>query len=186
MVREEHRNHSMGGAIAQRVLIVEDEVDTAEFLKELLEEHRYDAVIAKDGGQAQSYFVMQRPDFVILDLILPGESGFEICERMKQADESVPILILSAIDMPDSRDLALRVGADGYLTKPFDPNVLLNRIPEIAQKVWDRTHDDQPVHDTHIRFQCRCGKRLKARSENKGRTIYCPECGEPLVVPHHQ
>jgi len=173
------------GAVAHHVLVVDDEVDTAVFLKELLESKGYSVTTAKDGGQAQSSFVMRKPDFVVLDLILPGESGFEICERMKQTDENTPVLILSAIDMGDARALASRVGADGYMTKPFDPDELLANIENIAQKVWERTHTDQPKEETRIRFACRCGKRFKVSPTHKGKTLTCPECGEPLVIPRH-
>ena len=71
---------------------------------------------------------MRKPDFVILDLILPGESGFEVCSRMKQANSTIPVLVLTAIDLPEARALADRVGADDYLTKPFDPDELVKRI----------------------------------------------------------
>src|SRR5271170_3383901 len=92
--------------IANFILVVEDDEDEAAFLKELLEKHKYRVTVARDGGQAQATFVMRKPDFVILDLILPGESGFEVCQRLKQANATVPVMILSAIDMPESRSLA--------------------------------------------------------------------------------
>ena len=171
--------------LARQVLLVEDEVDTAEFLKELLEKNGHRVVVAKDGGQAHSAFIMHKPDFVILDLILPGESGFEICERMKQAEETTPILILTAIDLPESRELARRVGADGYLTKPFDPKELLDTIAAIAEQVWERSHLKQPKTNERIRFQCSCGKRFKVSAAHKGKTLTCPECGEPVIVPAH-
>ena len=128
---------------------------------------------------------MHKPDFVILDLILPGESGFEICERMKQADKSVPVLILSAIEMDDSRNLAERVGADGYLAKPFDPNELLACIETLAERVWTRAHSLEPKSESRVRFQCRCGKKFKVSESHRGKSLTCPECGEPVVVPMH-
>jgi DNA-binding response OmpR family regulator len=174
------------GAIAHRILVVEDDAETAGWLKSLLEEHGFRVTIAKDGGQAQSSFVMHRPDFVILDLILPGESGFEICERLKQTDEGVPIMVLSAIDMLDSRALAERVGADGYLIKPVDPDELLMRIREIVQQVWERTHlRSGQVDERRVRFFCRCGKKFKVSAQHRGKSLTCPRCGEPVVVPRH-
>src|SRR5438105_1727317 len=102
-------------AVVNNILLVEDEADTADFVKTLLESNRYQVMLAKDGGQAHSTFVMRKPDFVIMDLILPGESGFEICQRFKLSDPAIPVLIVSAIELDDSVDLARRVGADGYL-----------------------------------------------------------------------
>ena len=173
------------GAIAHRILLVEDDSDSAEFLKALLQKHGYSPFIAKDGGQAQSAFVMRKPDFVILDLILPGESGFEICERFKQTDENIPVLILSVIELDDAKSFAGRLGADGYLTKPFDPDELLFEIEEIAQRIWERTHLNQPKDQTRIRFSCICGKRFRVSPTHRGKTLTCPECGEPLIVPRH-
>lgn len=173
--------------IVNRVMVVEDDVDTAEFLKTLLEQHRFDVVVAKDGGQAQGLFLMKKPDFVLLDLILPGESGFEVCERLKQTDRSVPVLILTAIDMHDSFNLAKRVGADAYLTKPFEPDHLIKMIRDTARKVWQRVREEwaPEEEDRRIRFACKCGKKFKVSPTHRGKTLTCPKCGETVVVPRH-
>lgn len=180
-------NLTSGRAIAHQILLVEDDPDTATFIKELLESKGYRVKIAKDGGQAHSAFLMHKPDFVILDLILPGESGFEICERLKQFDEATPVMILSAIDMEQSKNLAQRVGADGYLTKPFDPEELLEQIMTIAENVWAKRHMRNPAHEAgqRIRFHCRCGKKFKVSASHRGKSMTCPECGEPVTVPMH-
>ena len=105
-------NHVEGlsaGTLAHHILLVEDDPVSAESLKALLEEHGYHVQVAKDGGQAHSAFRMRRPDFVITDLILPGENGFELIDRMKRSDESVPVLVLSAISLEDSRSLSERL-----------------------------------------------------------------------------
>lgn len=165
------------------VLVVEDDVDSAEILRAILERQGLKVRVAKEGGQAQATFVMQKPDFVILDLILPGESGYEICERLKHTDDSVPILIVTAIDLQDSRDLAERVGADGYMTKPYEPADLLAKMQEVAKRVWERNHLDQEPDPTRVRFNCSCGKKFKVSSSHKGKSMTCPQCGEPLMVP---
>lgn len=167
------------------VLVVEDDAASAELLKTILEREGCRVRVAKDGGQAQSTFVMQKPDFVILDLILPGESGYEICERLKHTDDTVPVLIVSGIDMQDSRDLAERVGADGYVTKPYEPQDLVAKMREVAKAAWERTHLDQAPDPTRVRFNCSCGKKFKVSSSHKGKSLTCPQCGEPLVVPRN-
>lgn len=179
----ENRNSS--GAIAHRVLIVDQDAEFAAAVRELLERNGYDVRTAKDGGQAQSGFVMRQPDFVILELILPGESGFEVCERLKQTNAETPVLILSVIDMDDARDLAKRVGADGYLTKPVQSDVLLAAIRDTAEEVWQRVHSDQPREEGRVRFECACGKRFKVSVSHRGKSLTCPSCGEPVVVPRH-
>lgn len=177
-----------GEVIVNRILLVEDDVAEAEAIKSLLEGRKYSVHVAKDGGQAQTNFVMKKPDFVILDLILPGESGFEICERFKLTDKSVPILILSEIELDDSVALAKRVGADGYLTKPYQPETLVAQIREIATAVWSRTHGDAalPVEEQRIRFACKCGKKFKVSPAHRGKSLTCPDCGEPVMIPRHE
>jgi CheY-like chemotaxis protein len=175
-------------AIVHRILVVEDDPDTAAFLKVLLERERYEVTIAKDGGQAHSSFVMKKPDFVILDLILPGESGFEVCERLKTSERFLPVLILTAIELDDAKNLAARVGADAYMTKPFDPQDLLVQIKQTAQEVWIHSRAESPGGDESVpvRFACRCGKRFKVAQQHRGKTLTCPNCGEPVLVPRHE
>uniref|UniRef100_A0A7C2K1Z4 Response regulator n=1 Tax=Schlesneria paludicola TaxID=360056 RepID=A0A7C2K1Z4_9PLAN len=166
------------------VLLVEDDPEPAAHIKQALERHNVSVRVAKDGGQAQASFIMHKPDFVILDLILPGESGFEICERLKHADDTVPVLVLSAIDMEDSRELASRVGADGYLCKPVAPDQLLATIKDIAETVWQRTHLGKlEAEPERVRFNCVCGKKFKVSAAHRGKSMTCPQCGEPLTVP---
>lgn len=174
--------------IVKRILVVEDDRDEAEFLRTFLASKRYTVEIAKDSGQAHAAFTMHLPDFVILDVILPNEvSGFEVCERMKKDNPHVPVLMLSAIDMDDARSLAARVGADGYLTKPYDPDELYQQILTIAEEVWRRRHlGSKADDDEKVRFNCgECGKRLKVKAAHRGRTLNCPRCGQPIVVPLH-
>src|SRR5690606_28836288 len=104
----------------------------------------------------------------------------------QQTDDTVPILILSAIDMEDARALATRVGASGYLTKPFDPDELIVEIHRIAQKNWERLHRTPVTEDKRVRFSCRCGKRFKVSVAHRGKSLTCPECGEPVLVPRHE
>jgi DNA-binding response OmpR family regulator len=165
------------------VLVVEDDAAAADEVRRILESHRVKVRIAKDGGQAQATFSMHKPDFVILDLILPGESGFEVCERFKLADPNVPVLVISEMDRPDARELAERVGADGYLAKPVDPQALIETVRDIAERIWRRTHGEPDSDSSRIRFTCTCGKKFKVSKTHRGKTLTCPQCGEPLTVP---
>lgn len=167
------------------ILIVDDDPDWASSLKLSFEHEKMSVRVAKDGGQAHSAFLMHKPDFVILDLILPGESGFEICERFKKADEKVPVLVLTAIDLPESRDLALRTGADGYLVKPVEIAELLGTMRELARQVFERHLAAAPTDEesSRIRFECRCGKRFKVQRHHRGKAMTCPGCGESLTIP---
>jgi DNA-binding response OmpR family regulator len=103
---------------------------------------------------------------------------------MKHHDQNLPVLFLTAIDMDDARDLATRIGADGYLTKPVDAETLVDHVRDIAETIWRRTHLEDSEHDhDRIRFTCTCGKRFKVSAAHRGKSLTCPQCGEPLVVP---
>lgn len=150
-----------------------------------LEDRGFRVTPAKDGGQAHASFAMRKPDFVILDVILPGESGFEICEWMKRTDPEVPIAILSVIDLPEALELGRFVGADAYWIFPCSMEFLVEQIRIVNQDVWAKTHLEQPQETGRVRFSCRCGKRLKVSTAHRGKAMTCPQCGEPLVVPRH-
>lgn len=186
MRRDEPTEISTRAQIACSVLVVEDDPEQAGALQQALASRNYSVSVARDGGQAQAAFMMRKPDVVILDLMLPGESGFEICERLKQTNDAIPIIVLTVIDTPDARELAERVGADDYLVKPVDLDDLPNRIEEAAARAWERQHMARSHRDEdRVRFQCRCGKQFRVASVHRGKALTCPECGEPVIVPRH-
>ncbi len=175
-------------AIVSRVLIVEDDSDEITFLKAFLERNLMFVDVARDAGQARAAFHMHPPDFVLCDGMLPGGvTGFELCERMKQENFNVPIIMLTAIDMDDARDLAKRVGVDDYLTKPYDPEELLVRMRDVAEAVWKRKHHgNSEADEAKISFTCPdCQKKLRVKGGHRGRTLNCPRCGQPVSIPFH-
>jgi len=175
-------------AVVNRILLIDDDDVVIESLSSVLEGAGLDVVVARDGGQAHSAFTMRHPDFVLCDLKLAGnETGFEICERFKLVNRQIPVVIHTEVDLPRARRLAERVGADDYLTKPIDGDRLLARVREIAETVWQRSLSEQspPTSSVSIRFACRCGKRFKVSEQHRGKTLTCPNCGEPVIVPRH-
>jgi len=112
------------------VLIVEDEPDMNKLLAEVLSAYGFDPIRAATGEQALDLLAKRTPDAVILDLMLPGLSGYELCRRLKGARRTnpIPILILTALDRPEDRLLGYETGADDYLTKPFSPDGLVTRL----------------------------------------------------------
>ena len=117
-----------------RLLIVEDEPTLLETLKYNLEKQGYDVVTASDGVQALSTARAQKPDLVILDVMLPGLDGFEVCRILRQ-EMSLPILMLTAKDEEVDKIVGLEVGADDYLTKPFSMRELLARVRAHLRRV---------------------------------------------------
>lgn len=180
------------GAVSERyaavafihdVLVVSDDTGHCDRVKRLLEGAGYRVTFARDGGQARGVFRMRQPDFVILSIILPGESGFEICEHMKQIDQFAPVLMLTEITSRGARELAARVGADGYLTRPFDDQALIDLVRRIGQAVWDRKTGSGGADTRKIEFRCRCGRKFRVTFANRGKSLTCPQCNEKVVVP---
>jgi DNA-binding response OmpR family regulator len=113
--------------VADRILLVEDDHAIRSLLRLLLEDHGYRVREAADGPSAVDEFKREPPDLVILDLRLPGMSGFDVCRAIRQSSQ-VPVIIVSA--QQDSHDIVagLEIGADDYVTKPFNEHELLARI----------------------------------------------------------
>ena len=110
-----------------RILIVEDELDLANIIKDYLEKELYEVEICSQGDEAIEIFDKFKPSLVILDLMLPGMNGYEICQNIR-IKSTIPILILSAKIDEFDKVKGLDLGADDYITKPFRPKELLARV----------------------------------------------------------
>ena len=119
--------------MARTVLIVEDEPTVRETLAEALIEDGLQVTTAADGPQALERFRADRPDLLVLDLMLPGMSGIEVC-RVIRAESPVPILMLTARDSELDKVLGLELGADDYVTKPFSLRELQARIRALLRR----------------------------------------------------
>lgn len=119
-----------------RILIVEDEEPIAIGLKFNFEQEGYEVLLAGDGPTALKLFQTSKPpvDLVILDLMLPGMSGYEICKALRVVDKLVPILVLSARTLSEDKMHAFDCGTDQYMTKPFALPELLNRVRNLMER----------------------------------------------------
>jgi DNA-binding response OmpR family regulator len=129
-----------------RVLIVEDEEALAEGLRFNLQRKQYHVDLAGDGRTALALAGQKRYDLILLDVRLPEIDGFEVCQRLRQEGNFTPILILTARNQPDDVVYGLKLGADDYVTKPFDLAELLARIEGmLRRRNWWR--QEQAVED---------------------------------------
>jgi PAS domain S-box-containing protein len=117
----------------RRVLAVDDEAHVLRYLQHTLEEAGYEPVVTSDPSQVTKLLETSEPDLVLLDLRLPGTSGFEVLERIRELSEA-PVIFLTASDREDDAVKALRMGADDYITKPFSPSELLARADAVLRR----------------------------------------------------
>jgi DNA-binding response OmpR family regulator len=117
-----------------KILIVEDEPKVASFIKKGLEENNFDADVAYDGLLAEKLARQNKYNLYILDIIIPGISGLELCKRLKNMDANIPILMLSALGTTDDKITGFEVGADDYLIKPFEFRELLWRVRVLTKQ----------------------------------------------------
>jgi two-component system, OmpR family, response regulator len=115
---------------SERILVVEDDRHLCGLLSTLLDVEGYRTAVACDGADALEKVLAERPDAVVLDVMLPGRDGFEICRELKFRRETnlIPIVMLTAMQGKEAETSGLRVGANRYLTKPFEPGDLLKEI----------------------------------------------------------
>ncbi|MEE8827017.1 MAG: response regulator transcription factor [Eubacteriales bacterium] len=117
----------------QKILIVDDNSHIAELISLYLEKEMYTTEIAGDGGEALELFATFRPDLVILDIMLPGRDGYEICRQMRQI-RNTPVIMLSAKGETFDKVLGLELGADDYMSKPFEPKELVARVKAVLRR----------------------------------------------------
>jgi len=118
------------------ILIVEDSPQTLELLKRIVESEGYITIIANDGEKGYKYALDYKPDFIILDRLLPFMDGFTICKKLKETPKTnnIPIIFLSILDSEKDIIDGLKLGADDYMKKPFSPDELLARIETILRR----------------------------------------------------
>lgn len=112
----------------RRVLIVEDEKNIVDILRFNLKKEGYETLEAYDGPTGLRLALDERPDLVLLDLMLPGMNGFEVCKTLRAQGRSTPVLIITAREAEKDKILGLDLGADDYITKPFSVKELMARV----------------------------------------------------------
>ena len=139
--------------IKQKVLIVDDEVAIQELIRFNLEQSGFETEVAGDGIAALEMFESYRPDLIVLDLMLPGKDGYDVCKEIRRTS-NVPIIMLTAKETELERVLGLELGADDYITKPFSPLELVARIKAVLRRANSQeTHDENEYRVGNIFLQ---------------------------------
>jgi len=134
-----------------KILVADDEPNIVKLLRMYLREEGYEVVAARDGREALERFRAEKPDLVILDLMMPELGGFEVTTEIRK-DSDVPVIMLTARTDDVDKIVGLEMGADDYVTKPFNPRELVARVKaNLRRRDWDRHEaDDRGSHPITI------------------------------------
>ncbi len=122
--------------IVSHLILVDDDLEVLALLQKFLQQHGYSVEIATDGPSLWQALEKRAPDLIILDVMLPGDSGLVLCQRLR-AEQSVAVIMLTALGEPSDRVVGLELGADDYLTKPFDARELLARVRAVLRRTGE-------------------------------------------------
>ena len=149
-------------AAQDHVLIVDDDAETRSLLQKYLQKQGYRVSTAADGRALRKALEIGRPDLVVLDLMLPGEDGLELCRDLRTRS-NLPVIMLTARDEETDRIVGLEMGADDYLGKPFNPRELLARIKSVLRRARSLPENLEPEAVRRVRF---AGWTLDADTRN--------------------
>jgi DNA-binding response OmpR family regulator len=147
------------------VLVVDDEPTIAEVVSRYLERAGYRTRVAGDGAQALEAAAKQRPDLVVLDLMLPRIDGLEVMRRLREQDpDRIAVILLTAKGEESDRVIGLRLGADDYVVKPFSPAELVARVDAVLRRVDTAPSLEEPLEFDDLRIEP-AARRVYARGE---------------------
>lgn len=126
-----------------KVLIAEDDEHIRNGLAEVLQGEGYQTVTACDGQEALDLFTRERPDFICLDIMMPGMDGYEACRRIRRADANIPVIFISAKSEEIDRVVGLELGADDFIMKPFGVREVIARIRAVTRRCMISKQNDE-------------------------------------------
>jgi DNA-binding response OmpR family regulator len=137
--------------MGHRVLVVDDDPTVSDVVRRYLEQDGCDVQLAADGADGLAAIAGRRPDLVVLDLMMPGIDGLEVCRRIRRQLPDLPVIMLTALGEEADRVLGLEVGADDYVTKPFSPRELVLRIRSVLRRTAASAPDTTgPLADAEL------------------------------------
>jgi DNA-binding response OmpR family regulator len=171
---------------AQTILVIDDDESLRDTIGVMLEQEGFRAVLAADGNSGFEKALLLKPDLLLVDLRLPGMTGTEICKRLRAAEVSTPIIVLSAVGDEVDKVLLLEIGADDYVVKPFGTRELLARIRAVLRRVSGDArkvfHFSENEIDLDRRLVMRRGEELKLTpAEYNLLTYFLSNAGRPLT-----
>jgi DNA-binding response OmpR family regulator len=135
-----------------KVLIAEDDRDFGNILAQYVTISGFDVVLGRTGTETWELFNQNKPDICVLDVMMPEMDGFTLAEKIKDLDPNVPLIFLTAKSLKEDIVRGLKIGADDYITKPFDPEVLILRIHNILKRAYSSSNDEYRVSQTILKY----------------------------------
>jgi DNA-binding response OmpR family regulator len=135
-----------------KVLLAEDDRDFGNILSQYISISGFDVTLARDGKEAWEKFGKEKYDICVLDVMMPEMDGFTLGEKIKEARQEIPVIFLTAKSLKEDIVRGLKIGADDYITKPFDPEVLILRINNILKRAYSSVNDEFKISDTVLKF----------------------------------
>jgi DNA-binding response OmpR family regulator len=135
-----------------KLLLAEDDIDFGNILSQYLAMSGFHVTLARNGREAWDKFNSDAPDICVLDIMMPEMDGFTLAEKLRAKDPGIPFIFLTAKSMKEDMIKGLKLGADDYITKPFDPELLLLRINNILRRVYTVAEDEYHISHTILKY----------------------------------
>ena len=135
-----------------KVLVAEDDRDFGSILTQYISISGFEVTLGRDGKEAWELFQKERPDICVFDVMMPEMDGFTLAEKVKELQPDMPVIFLTAKSLKEDIVRGLKIGADDYITKPFDPEVLILRINNILKRAYSSANDEFKISDTILKY----------------------------------
>jgi DNA-binding response OmpR family regulator len=135
-----------------KILIAEDDRDFGNILSQYITISGFEVTLGRDGKEAWDLFNKDKFDICVLDVMMPEMDGFTLAEKIKESHPEVPVIFLTAKNLKEDIVRGLKIGADDYITKPFDPEVLILRINNILKRAYSSSNDEFKISDTVLKY----------------------------------
>jgi DNA-binding response OmpR family regulator len=135
-----------------KVLIAEDDRDFGNILAQYVSMSGFTVRHARNGNEAWEMFLQDKPDICVLDVMMPEMDGFSLGEKIKDNSPDVPVIFLTAKSLKEDIVRGLKIGADDYITKPFDPEILILRINNVLKRAYTSSNDEFKISYTVLKF----------------------------------
>ena len=130
----------------EKIMVVDDDINICELLRLYLEKEQYTVVIANNGNEALSKYASESPELILLDVMMPGLDGWQVCRELRKTS-NVPIIMLTAKGETFDKVLGLELGADDYVVKPFDTKEIIARIKAVLRRTVNSTTTENTVKE---------------------------------------